>query len=146
MNPRQKAHSVTGERKMDHWSVSKYKLFFFRLMHNASGLGAWEWGRVLAWGFGTVLMEIRRNHEGSRDWHRTKPSDQGTKLVATDMRAFHCTLENRKGEAPGWLSGRASAFGSGHDPGFLGLNPTSGFLWEACFSFCLCLRLFLCLS
>ena len=26
---------------------------------------------------------------------------------------------------PGWLSGWASAFGSGHDPGVLGLNPAS---------------------
>ena len=31
---------------------------------------------------------------------------------------------------PGWLSGWASAFGSGHDPG-LGLSPTSGSLREA---------------
>ena len=28
--------------------------------------------------------------------------------------------------APGWLSGWAPAFGSGHDPGVLGSSPASG--------------------
>ena len=30
--------------------------------------------------------------------------------------------------APGWLSHKASAFGSGHDPSVLGLRPASGSL------------------
>ena len=43
---------------------------------------------------------------------------------------------------PEWLSGRASAFGSGRDPGVLGLSPTLGSLHGACFSLCL----YVCLS
>ena len=39
----------------------------------------------------------------------------------------------------------ASAFGSGHDPRVLGSSPTSGSLYEACFSY-LCPCLFLCFS
>ena len=45
---------------------------------------------------------------------------------------------------PGWLSGLAPAFSPEHDPGVLGLSPTTGSLREACFS--LCLYLFLSLS
>ena len=37
-------------------------------------------------------------------------------------------------EAPGWLSGWASAFHSGHDPRVLGWSPTSGSTQGACFS------------
>lgn len=70
---------------------------FLRLMHSALGLGAWEWGRVLALGLGVALMETRRNHGGSWGWHRAKPSDQGTKVVAAGLGAFHHGLENRKG-------------------------------------------------
>ena len=43
--------------------------------------------------------------------------------------------------APEWLSGWASAFGSGRDLGVLRLSPASGFVKEACFSLCLCLSL-----
>ncbi|XP_077720726.1 cotranscriptional regulator ARB2A isoform X19 [Canis aureus] len=43
---------------------------------------------------------------------------------------------------PGWLSGLASAFCPGRDPGVLGSSPTSGSLHGACFSLCL----YLCLS
>ena len=46
--------------------------------------------------------------------------------------------------APGWLSGWASPFGSGHNSGVWGLSPTSGSLQGACFSLCLCLYLTLC--
>ena len=48
--------------------------------------------------------------------------------------------------APGWLSGWASAFGSGRDPKVLGLSPTLGSLRGACFSLCLSLCLTLCVS
>ena len=48
--------------------------------------------------------------------------------------------------APGGLSGRSSAFGSGRDPGVPGSSPTSGSLHGACFSLCLCLCLSLCVS
>ena len=41
------------------------------------------------------------------------------------------------GGSVGWTS----AFGSGRDPGVLGLSPTSGFLRGACISLCLCLCL-----
>ena len=47
---------------------------------------------------------------------------------------------------PGWLSGWASAFGSGRDPGVLGSSATSGFSPGASFSFCLCICLSLCVS
>ena len=47
---------------------------------------------------------------------------------------------------PGWLSGWASAFSSGRDPGVLGLSPTSCSSQEPCFSLCLCLCFSLCLS
>ena len=46
----------------------------------------------------------------------------------------------------GWLSGGASALGSGRNPGALGSSPTSGSLQGACFSLCLCLCLSLSLS
>ena len=46
----------------------------------------------------------------------------------------------------GWLSGWASAFGSGHDPGIWGWSPTSGSLRGACFSLCLYLCLSVCVS
>ena len=46
--------------------------------------------------------------------------------------------------APGWLSGWASTFGSGHDPGVLGSSPTSGSMQGACFYLSLCL--YLCVS
>ena len=46
---------------------------------------------------------------------------------------------------PGWFSGWASAFSSGHDPGVPGSSPPSGSLWGVFFSLCLCLWL-LCLS
>ena len=49
-------------------------------------------------------------------------------------------LESSGLGVPGWLSGRASAFGSGRDPGVLG--SASGSLQGACFSLCL----YLCLS
>ena len=39
---------------------------------------------------------------------------------------------------PGRLSGGASAFGPGHDPGVLGSSPASGLPHGACFSLCLC--------
>ena len=40
---------------------------------------------------------------------------------------------------PGWLSGWASAFGSGWDPRVLESSPASGSPQGACFSLCLCL-------
>ena len=46
----------------------------------------------------------------------------------------------------GWLSGWTSTFGSGCDPGVLGLSPTLGSLQGAYFSLCLCLCVSLCLS
>ena len=42
-------------------------------------------------------------------------------------------------EQPGWLSGLASAFGPGPDPGDPGLSPTSGSLHGTCFYLSLCL-------
>ena len=48
--------------------------------------------------------------------------------------------------ATGWLSGWASAFGSGHDPGVLGSSPASGSLQGTRFSLSLCLCLSLCVS
>ena len=42
---------------------------------------------------------------------------------------------------PEWLSSWAYAFGSGHDPGVLGLSPASGSLHGACLSLCLCICL-----
>ena len=45
----------------------------------------------------------------------------------------------------GWLSGRASAFGPGRDPGVQGSSPISGSQRGACFS-CLCFCLSLCVS
>ena len=49
---------------------------------------------------------------------------------------------------PGWLSNWPPAFGSGCDPGDLGLRPTLGFLQGAWFSFCLglCPSLSVCVS
>ena len=47
---------------------------------------------------------------------------------------------------PGWLNTCASTFGSGVDPGDLGLSPASGSLQGVCFSFSLCHCLSLCLS
>lgn len=48
-------------------------------------------------------------------------------------------LKNTKTQdASGWLSGWASAFGSGHDPRVQGSSPALGFLWGSCFSLCLC--------
>ena len=49
-------------------------------------------------------------------------------------------LKSKTG-APGWLSGWASAFSSGHDLGVLGSSPTSGSSQEASFSVCLSLPL-----
>ena len=43
---------------------------------------------------------------------------------------------------PGWLSCRASAFGSGHNPGVLGSSPASDSFWGASFCLCLCLSFF----
>ena len=37
-------------------------------------------------------------------------------------------LENGAGGTPGWLSSWASVFGSGRDPGILGLSPS----WAPC--------------
>ena len=50
-------------------------------------------------------------------------------------------IENIFSGMPGWLSGWASAFGSGHDPRGLGSSPTWGTPQGACFSLCLCLYL-----
>ena len=47
---------------------------------------------------------------------------------------------------PGWLSGWASPFGSGHDPGVLRSSPASSSPQGACFSLCLCLPLCVCLT
>ena len=44
------------------------------------------------------------------------------------------------------ISGWASAFGSGCDPGVLGSSPASGYTQGACFSLCLCLCLSVCVS
>ena len=41
-----------------------------------------------------------------------------------------CSNTTERGELSGW----ASAFGSGHDPGVVGLNPASGFPQGVCFS------------
>ena len=62
------------------------------------------------------------------------------------MRFFLLLKKSLYCGAPGWLSGWASAFGSGHDPGVLGSSPTLGSLCGACFCLCLCLCPFLCLS
>ena len=51
------------------------------------------------------------------------------------------TLKNSRTEMPEWLSGLASAFGSGHDPGVQGWSLAPGSLQGACFSLCLCLCL-----
>ena len=47
---------------------------------------------------------------------------------------------------PGWLSGWASAFGSGHAPRVLGSSSTLCSLHGACFFLCPCLCLSLCVS
>ena len=47
---------------------------------------------------------------------------------------------------PGWLGGWASAFGSGRDPGVLGLSPTSGSPRGTRFSFCIYVSASLCVS
>ena len=52
---------------------------------------------------------------------------------------WHFFIKNPAQGAPGWLSGRASAFGTRHDPGVLGSSPMSGSPQGACFSLCLCL-------
>ena len=46
-------------------------------------------------------------------------------------------VQNSCRGSPGWLSGCASAFGSGSDPRVLGSSPTSGSLQGAYLSFCL---------
>ena len=56
-------------------------------------------------------------------------------------------VENRNKEGlHGWLSGLASAFSPGRDPGGLGSSPTSSSLHGACFSLYLCLCLSLSVS
>ena len=55
-------------------------------------------------------------------------------------------LKKKKRGMPGWLSGWASAFGSGHDPRVPRLSPTPGSLCGTCFSLCLCLCLSLFIS
>ena len=62
----------------------------------------------------------------------------GTKDISTSICVgrWHWELD-----PPGtleWLSGWASAFGSGHDPRVLGLSPPLDSLWGARFSLCLC--------
>ena len=52
-----------------------------------------------------------------------------------------CMFLNTIWKAPGWLSGWASAFGSGCDPRVMGSSLTSGSLQGICFSFCLSLCL-----
>ena len=44
------------------------------------------------------------------------------------LHRFICLVKTYSSGAPGWLSGGASAFGSGHDPGVPGSSPTSGSL------------------
>lgn len=67
-------------------------------------------------------------------------------LIPSNWRsAFACILFNKHlnnitmHRAPAWLSGRATAFGSGHDPGVPGSSPMSGSLQGTYFSLCLCL-------
>ena len=55
-------------------------------------------------------------------------------------------LEFKRAGAPQWLSGWASAFSSGSDPGVLGSSPALGSSQGACSSFCLCFCLSLCVS
>ena len=62
------------------------------------------------------------------------------------LNAFYEWLLKYISRTPGWLSGCASAFGSGQDPQVLGTNPTLGSLQGACFSLCLYLCLSLCVS
>ena len=62
------------------------------------------------------------------------------------MEAVFHRFEKFSSGTPEWFSGWVPAFGSGHDPGVLGLSPASGSLQGACFSLCLCLCLSLCVS
>ena len=66
---------------------------------------------------------------------------RNTKLTKTN----HEEIENLNG-APGWVSGWASAFSSGSDPGVLRSSPTSVSPQGVCFSLCLCPCLSLCVS
>ena len=61
------------------------------------------------------------------------------------LEGFYC-LQKSEGGAPGWLSGWASAFGSGHDPRVLGSSPIWAPPQGACFSLCLWLGLSLSVS
>ena len=68
---------------------------------------------------------------------------------ALELRHLLCgpyLIRNTDTGIPGWLSGLASAFHLGRDPGSWGSIPTSGSLHGACFSRCLCLCLSLCVS
>ena len=80
-------------------------------------------------------------------WTVMQSSKDHTSLIALWSKShawfFHVGfwIENTPPGTPGWLSNWVSAFGSGHDPGVLGLSPASGCLWGVHFSLCLCLCL-----
>ena len=73
--------------------------------------------------------------------------DKAVTKKPISMKAFPPRSKNIWGIGmPGWLSGWASAFGSGCDPGVLGIESHIGSPQGTCFSLCLCLYLSLCVS
>ena len=90
---------------------------------------------------------IKGQHKGVFwDYRTVLNLDSGGGYVLYLSKFIEVFAKESKFWAPGWLSGWAPAFGSGHDPRVLGLGPASGSLQGACFSLCLCLCFSLCVS
>ena len=83
--------------------------------------------------------QLTQRQQGS-DCKLSKIETTPTMASSLQHCTYHCPCSrNSNWGVPGCLSGWASAFGSGHDPGVLGSGPTSGSPWGACFCLSLCL-------
>ena len=89
--------------------------------------------------FRKKLFERKSRSRGSRGRRGSRlPTKQGVDDVGPHPRLQDHDLRQMLG-MPGWLSGWASALGSGCDPGVPRLSTTSDFLHGVCCSLCLCL-------
>ena len=117
---------------------------------------SWSWEREPSWPAGLTTEALQAgspsHHGAGACTPDPEPARPGLSTGILDTRVLPSpwsrgpdvphTKSSRCG-APGWLSGCASAFGSGYDPGpgVPGSSPASGSLHGACFSLCLCLSL-----